>query len=125
MRTQERVVLPRLIDACADILAMIDLVGEENWKCAGLDFADAFKQLEKQKTSPPEMYVDLGRSYHEDIKGMYSCHFRALSNVSKEACLEAMSLGIRHEETENVLGVLKKYEDGTDGKYSDFGNSTG
>ena len=34
----------------------------------------------------------------------------------REACSEAISLGIRHKETEKVLGVLKKYEDGADGK---------
>ena len=45
---------------------------------------------------------------------MYRCHFRALSTVSKEACSEAISLGIRHEKSEKVLGVLKKYVDGAD-----------
>ena len=59
---------------------------------------DAYQQLEKQKTSPPEMYVDFGRSYHKDITGMYRCHFRTLSNVSKEACTEAINLGDRREE---------------------------
>jgi len=76
----------------------------------------AFQQLENKNTSPPEMYVDSGRSYHKEITGMYRCHFRALFNVSKEACTEAINLGIRHEESEKVLGVLKKYVDGADGK---------
>ena len=76
----------------------------------------AFQQLEKKNTSPPEMYVESGRSYHKEIIGMYRCHFRALFNVSKEACTEAINLGIRHEESEKVLGVLKKYVDGADGK---------
>ena len=69
----------------------------------------AFQQLEKKNTSPPEMYVDSGRSYHKEITGMYRCHFRALFNVSKEACTEAINLGIRHEESGKVLGVLKNY----------------
>ena len=76
----------------------------------------AFQQLKKHNTSPPEMYVESGCNYHEDITGMYRCHFRALSNVSKEACSETISLGIRHEESKKVLGVSKKYVDGADGK---------
>ena len=51
MRTHERVVLPRLSDACEDVLTLIDTVGAESWECVGLDFADAFKQL---KVAPEE-----------------------------------------------------------------------
>ena len=37
--------LPRLSDACDDILTLIDTVAEELGERAGLDFVDAFKQL--------------------------------------------------------------------------------
>ena len=40
---KERLILPRLADARDDILDAIDEGGVENWECAALDFADAFK----------------------------------------------------------------------------------
>ena len=41
----ERLVLPRLADARDDVLHAIAEAGHENWECAVLDHADAFKQL--------------------------------------------------------------------------------
>ena len=42
---QERVVLPRLDDAIADALELVQEVGHERWEGVVLDFSDAFKQL--------------------------------------------------------------------------------
>ena len=67
------------------------------------------------KKSPAEVFADLGRKYHKDMVGMYKCHLRALSNVSKAAVMEAMDLRIRHDQTETVLSVLKDHVDGTNG----------
>ena len=61
------------------------------------------------------MYVDSGYMYHKDAIGMFNCYLRALSNVNKDAGLEALSLGITYTETEKINGILKKYEDGTNG----------
>ena len=41
----ERLVLPRLADARDYALNAIAAAGHENWECAVLDYADAFKQL--------------------------------------------------------------------------------
>ena len=77
---------------------------------------DAFLQLEQGKSSPAEMYTDCGRRYLDGYTGMYRCHFRALSNVNTRAAAEAFSLSITHGETKAVFAVLKKYEDGSNGK---------
>ena len=42
---QERLILPRLVDARDDVLHAIQEAGHENWECVVLDYADAFKQL--------------------------------------------------------------------------------
>ena len=76
---------------------------------------DAFEQLEKMSLDPADMCVDSGYIYHKDMIGMFNCHLRALSNVNKDAGLEALSLGITHTEMEKINGILKKYEDGTNG----------
>ena len=70
---------------------------------------DTFQQLEDMKKSPTEVFADLGRKYHKDMVGRYKCHLRALSNVSKVAAIEAMALGIRHDQPEKVLSVLKNH----------------
>ena len=41
----ERLILPRLADARDDVLHGIAMAGHDEWECAVLDFADAFKQL--------------------------------------------------------------------------------
>ena len=76
---------------------------------------DAFEQLEKMSLDPADMCVDSGYIYHNDMIGRCNCHLRALSNVNKDAGLEALSLGITHTEMEKINGILKKYEDGTNG----------
>ena len=76
---------------------------------------DAFRVLEDMKKSPAEMYVDSGGKYCSDMTGLFKCHFRALSNVSKAAAVEAMDLKINHDETERVLEVLKKHVNGING----------
>ena len=67
------------------------------------------------KKSPAEMYVDSRGKYCKDMTGMFKCHLRALSNVSKAAAVEAMNLKIKHDQTERVLDVLKNHVDGING----------
>ena len=44
VQMRERVVLPRLSDLIADILAVIGMLEDgEDWECLVLDYADAFK----------------------------------------------------------------------------------
>ena len=45
VRFTERLILPRLADARDDVLHAIAAAGHEDWECAVLDHADAFKQL--------------------------------------------------------------------------------
>ena len=86
---------------------------------------DTFQQLEDMKKSPAEVFAVSGRKYHKDMVGMYKCHLRALSNVSKAAAMEAMDLGIRHDQPEQVLDVLKKHVDGTNRNIFHLWRSTG
>ena len=67
------------------------------------------------KKSPVEVFADSGQKYRKDMTGMYKCHLRALSNVSKAAAVEAMDLQIKHDQTEKVLDVLKNHVDGING----------
>ena len=76
---------------------------------------DALQQLEDMKKSPAEVFADSGRKYHKDMVGMYKYHLRSLSHVSEAAAMEAMARGIRHNQTEMVLSVLKDHVDGTNG----------
>ena len=76
---------------------------------------DTFQLLEDMKKSPAEMYVDSRGKYRKDMTGMFKCHLRVLSNVSKAAAVEAMNLKIKHDQTERALDVLKNHVDGING----------
>ena len=41
--------------------------------------------------------------------------FKSISHVNKAAAMEAMACGIRHDQTETVLSVVKNHVDGTNG----------
>ena len=68
------------------------------------------------RLSPTDMYTDFGWRYIDVYVGLVKCYLRALSNVNIRAAAEAFSLGIVHGETDKVLDVSKKYEDGSTGK---------
>ena len=69
------------------------------------------------KSSPANIYADYcGRRYLDNYVGLDKCHFRALSNMDPAASANALSLGLRHDQSNEAFTVLNKHEDGSSGK---------
>ena len=49
--------------------------------------------------------------YPDDLTGLWKCHLRALYNVSKDAALEAISLGVKHTDGKKIKDILGCQQD--------------
>ena len=57
------------------------------------------------------MYKDKEGLYPEDYVGLRKCHLRALHSVREEAAREGLTAKIKHNATNEVRAVAKKYEE--------------
>ena len=69
------------------------------------------------ESSPADIYADYcGQRYLDHYVGLGKCHVRALFNVNPAAAAKAFSLGLSHDQSNEVFAVFNKHDNGSSGK---------